>query len=310
MYSPQQDFQLEPAGRFSPPMASMGTPHTTVGAVPVTRNNRVFNSSNNYTIHQRQDSFGTASIAMSPPNVPSRHSMTFTDANQNWFGTSLDSTSSSFGQSPIFPGRDFIVSPSTSSGHLEGVNGQEEEEGQQKNLQEIFEKRRRRRESHNAVERKRRDNINERIHELCMLLPERLLETAPTTSNVMSVSAHQGGINARAINKGTILKLSVDHIKELREEVARCQHRMAELEQLIEAAKRGEMITDIKPMRDDCGLQRHHQNENHKAIYPQNNAQSVHLMGSDGRHHERIGSFQFQQQFGNMQIKGSDDNIQ
>lgn len=30
-------------------------------------------------------------------------------------------------------------------------------------LQEIFEKRRRRRESHNAVERRRRDNINERI---------------------------------------------------------------------------------------------------------------------------------------------------
>lgn len=31
-------------------------------------------------------------------------------------------------------------------------------------LQEMFEKRRRRRESHNAVERRRRDNINERIH--------------------------------------------------------------------------------------------------------------------------------------------------
>ncbi|ORZ03011.1 hypothetical protein BCR43DRAFT_482578 [Syncephalastrum racemosum] len=30
-------------------------------------------------------------------------------------------------------------------------------------LQEMFEKRRRRRESHNAVERRRRDNINERI---------------------------------------------------------------------------------------------------------------------------------------------------
>ncbi|KAL0077912.1 hypothetical protein J3Q64DRAFT_1287749 [Phycomyces blakesleeanus] len=125
--------------------------------------------------------------------------------------------------------------------------------------------------------------------ELCMLLPERLLETAPTTSNVMSVSTHQGGINARAINKGTILKLSVDHIKELREEVSRCQHRMAELEQLIEAAKRGEMIPDIKPIRDDCTIQRHpHQNESHKAIYPQNNSQSVHLMGSDGRSHHEL----------------------
>lgn len=31
-------------------------------------------------------------------------------------------------------------------------------------FQEMFEKRRRRRESHNAVERRRRDNINERIY--------------------------------------------------------------------------------------------------------------------------------------------------
>ncbi|KAJ1555011.1 hypothetical protein HK405_003460, partial [Cladochytrium tenue] len=36
----------------------------------------------------------------------------------------------------------------------------------------IIEKRRRRRESHNAVERRRRDHINEKIHELNALLPE------------------------------------------------------------------------------------------------------------------------------------------
>ncbi|KAM0791012.1 hypothetical protein ACM66B_004311 [Microbotryomycetes sp. NB124-2] len=42
----------------------------------------------------------------------------------------------------------------------------------------LTEKRRKRRESHNAVERRRRDNINERIQELATLLPEVLLEQA------------------------------------------------------------------------------------------------------------------------------------
>jgi Helix-loop-helix DNA-binding domain len=38
------------------------------------------------------------------------------------------------------------------------------------------EKRRRRRESHNAVERRRRDNINEKISELATLIPECMLD--------------------------------------------------------------------------------------------------------------------------------------
>lgn len=42
----------------------------------------------------------------------------------------------------------------------------------------LTEKRRKRRESHNAVERRRRDNINDRIQELATLLPEVLLEQA------------------------------------------------------------------------------------------------------------------------------------
>ncbi|KAG5638763.1 hypothetical protein H0H81_010385 [Sphagnurus paluster] len=45
------------------------------------------------------------------------------------------------------------------------------------------EKRRRRRESHNAVERRRRDNINEKISELATLIPECLLDVgAPSSS--------------------------------------------------------------------------------------------------------------------------------
>lgn len=48
-----------------------------------------------------------------------------------------------------------------------------------------MEKRRRRRESHNAVERRRRDNINERIAELATLIPESMLD--PNGNNPSSL---------------------------------------------------------------------------------------------------------------------------
>lgn len=54
------------------------------------------------------------------------------------------------------------------------------------------EKRRRRRESHNAVERRRRDNINEKISELATLIPECLLDPAATPSS--TVSANEDGV--------------------------------------------------------------------------------------------------------------------
>ncbi|KAL1742279.1 helix-loop-helix DNA-binding domain-containing protein [Schizophyllum fasciatum] len=49
---------------------------------------------------------------------------------------------------------------------------------QQATQNKLDEKRRRRRESHNAVERRRRDNINERISELAGLIPEEMLDGA------------------------------------------------------------------------------------------------------------------------------------
>ncbi|OSD02670.1 HLH-domain-containing protein [Trametes coccinea BRFM310] len=55
------------------------------------------------------------------------------------------------------------------------------------------EKRRRRRESHNAVERRRRDNINERISELATLIPECLLDpngTPPASDTALPNVAH------------------------------------------------------------------------------------------------------------------------
>lgn len=87
----------------------------------------------------------------------------------------------------------------------------------------------------------------------------------------MSVSSGQVGANGRAINKGTILKLSVDHIKELREDLGRYQERIRELEQMIDAAKRGDIVID-------------------------NNARS------NNSGHQRVGSIQFRQQFNNLQI--------
>lgn len=80
-------------------------------------------------------------------------------------------------------------------------------------MQQLFEKKRRRRESHNAVERRRRDNINERINELATLLPDR---------------------DATKANKGTILRKSVDHIRILHEKLNQYQQRVQELESLLE----------------------------------------------------------------------------
>ncbi|KAI0674620.1 helix-loop-helix DNA-binding domain-containing protein [Trametes maxima] len=50
-------------------------------------------------------------------------------------------------------------------------------------------RRRRRRESHNAVERRRRDNINEKISELATLIPECLLDPNATITMPASLSA-------------------------------------------------------------------------------------------------------------------------
>ena len=52
------------------------------------------------------------------------------------------------------------------------------------------EKRRRRRESHNAVERRRRDNINEKISELATLIPECMLDAGGMLHDLSFVIPH------------------------------------------------------------------------------------------------------------------------
>ncbi|KAG1248472.1 hypothetical protein G6F68_013783 [Rhizopus microsporus] len=154
-------------------------------------------------------------------------------------------------------------------------------------MQAMFEKKRKRRESHNAVERRRRDNINERIQgkgsnplwmdtnntkELSTLLPDHLLESVPASANVMTVTTGQSGTNGKPINKGTILKLSVDYIKELKEHVSDCKSKIKELEHLIEIAK---------------------QDNNDKHSF------NTHYLNT---RQEYMGSIQFQQQSGKLHI--------
>ena len=173
-----------------------------------------------------------------------------------------------------------------------------------------------------------------------MLLPDYLLETAPTSSNVMSVSANQSGGNTRAINKGTILKLSVDHIKELQRELTRYQEKIRELESKIDDFKSEAATTSTAigksgrvtsynnktvPGNDFTGNNRIHQHQPQQPQqqqpqpHPQHTTSSssllahhsqqqhdslsheaIHLVDSSQR--EQMNSVQFQQQFGNLHI--------
>ncbi|KAI8884012.1 HLH-domain-containing protein [Backusella circina FSU 941] len=146
------------------------------------------------------------------------------------------SSANEFGQQVIFPGSlesdsslamsapasmDYHYGyPPFSAQSGEMARSFEDDYTAQMNLQLMMEKRRRRRESHNAVERRRRDTINDRIQELCNLLPESSLETMTLGPN-------------NKPNKGAILKKSVEHIRELQQEVQNYQQQMKELEKTL-----------------------------------------------------------------------------
>ncbi|KAJ2741024.1 hypothetical protein GGI20_005466 [Coemansia sp. BCRC 34301] len=152
----------------------------------------------------------------SPATSPTFHSMSL-PAHSDLFGShlgqhqGLDSAldSSSFnaqylGNNPV----DFSPQNQTLMSLMEGDDG----EASQKSAIVNYEKRRRRRESHNAVERRRRDNINERIQDLLVLLPEIMID--PNTKP----------------NKGVILKKSVEYIRQLQSMIQTQGARIRELE--------------------------------------------------------------------------------
>lgn len=132
----------------------------------------------------------------------------------------------------------------------------------------LTEKRRKRRESHNLVERRRRDNINDRISELASLLPQCLLDQinngsddapipnspgtplsvmlspaptmislpplsgSPATGSSSSMSASALAAAAKP-NKGSILAKSVDYIRYLQQLLQIHTQRNADLESLV-----------------------------------------------------------------------------
>ncbi len=73
------------------------------------------------------------------------------------------------------------------------------------------EKRRRRRESHNAVERRRRDNINEKISELATLIPECLLDAGTGSSKEMGIDVRDPPWGIAVIDRSFFPFLGVRH---------------------------------------------------------------------------------------------------
>ena len=103
----------------------------------------------------------------------------------------------------------------------------------------LKEKRQKRRESHNAVERRRRDNINEKIQELAAIIPDEFM----TPSSIIhegaspplsaSPSTHHAPDGTIKHNKGVILRKSVDYIRSLQDVVKESQRRTRRLEEEV-----------------------------------------------------------------------------
>ncbi|KAF3990270.1 hypothetical protein FT663_01048 [Candidozyma haemuli var. vulneris] len=106
------------------------------------------------------------------------------------------------------------------------------------------EKAKRRREFHNAVERRRRDLIKEKIKELGFLVPPSLLNPHVCAVQNLSKQPHQNPPDIKELlqtvkvretkpNKATILSTSVDYIEHLQKVADRQKQRREELEQEI-----------------------------------------------------------------------------
>lgn len=99
-------------------------------------------------------------------------------------------------------------------------------------------KRQKRRESHNAVERRRRDNINEKIQELAAIIPDEFMTPASQihgASSPLSASpaTHHAPDGTIKHNKGVILRKSVDYIRSLQDVVKEAQRRQRRLEEEV-----------------------------------------------------------------------------
>ncbi|KAG5519498.1 hypothetical protein PMAC_002126 [Pneumocystis sp. 'macacae'] len=111
----------------------------------------------------------------------------------------------------------------------------------------LLEKHRKRRESHNAVERRRRDNINEKIQELATLVSESLFKNK-TGSNSDVKNLNNSDFK---LNKGEILRKSVDYIRSLRNCINELNTRSQWLEsEVVRLGGDLSLINKIEPLSD------------------------------------------------------------
>lgn len=114
------------------------------------------------------------------------------------------------------------------------------------------EKRQKRRESHNAVERRRRDNINEKIQELAAIIPLEFM-TPPTAihsgspPHSTSPATHHAPDGTIKHNKGVILRKSVDYIRSLQDVVKESQRRTRRLEEEVKRLGGDPKLVDENP---------------------------------------------------------------
>ncbi|CAO3616965.1 unnamed protein product [Cunninghamella blakesleeana] len=127
-----------------------------------------------------------------------------------------------------------------------------EDELSMEKMDQIFERKRKRRESHNVVERRRRDNINARIDELSTLLPV--------------------GLITQKLNRGVILENSVKHIRILQQKVEDQQQRIKELELLLGIKnEESQYVYNQNNNHDHHGYNNNNNNHNHNHNHNSNN---------------------------------------
>jgi hypothetical protein len=99
----------------------------------INRQQRLMNPQQHQHFHMQQHHQNSFSpMAINPSTTQSTNILADPASNPSWFGTSMDSNASSFGQSPPVYGRDLLVTPSNSTGHLMENYGDDDELSQRK----------------------------------------------------------------------------------------------------------------------------------------------------------------------------------
>ncbi|RIA91802.1 helix-loop-helix DNA-binding domain-containing protein [Glomus cerebriforme] len=230
LYSPSLDNMDYP---FIEEELPMSAPTTTSAIGPMDVKN---NMNNNTKIlrHPHNNYNNLGHLSMSLPVLTNTGST-------EWFGTSLESNfqPGTHPSSLQFPSNEMIPP---------GFMDSDDTDTQKQAM--LFEKRRRRRESHNAVERRRRDNINEKIQELSTLLPDLYVDSANKP------------------NKGVILRKSVDYIRHLKSMVEQERNRNVKLE------------TQVRELATQSGIPIDNNSGSASSRSDLNNSSGVGLFGS------------------------------